>query len=190
MLAVIAAFVCLFTSCISRTAETGSAPDEKAFFSPDSSYHTGAWWWWLQCETNREAITRDMEEMKAKKIQRLILADFGTGGNQPRLSNYAYLELASPEWNAMVAHAVSECKRLGLDLGICIGTSGSAAPWVTPEEGQQKLAFAEIHAEGPGQLNRQLPFPSNLRMGEDGQPLFYRDISIVAMPDRDIVAAD
>ncbi|KAA6314719.1 hypothetical protein EZS27_034707, partial [termite gut metagenome] len=149
------------------------------------SYYIGVWWWWLRTPTTKEAITCDLEEMKAKKIQRLILADFGTG-----YDGLPYLELASPEWNEMVKHSILECKRLNLDFGICIGTSGAAAPWVIPEEGQQKLAFAQIQIEGPKQIKLTLPYPSDIKKGTEGDPLLYKDISVVAVPDKDAFPTD
>jgi hypothetical protein len=128
--------------------------------------------------------------MKAKKIQRVIHADFGTGGAQPLVRQYEYLELASPEWNEMVKHAIRECKRLGLDFGICTEGSGASAPWVAWENGPQKLTRSEIRVEGPASLKIQLPYASDIRKGEDGLPVCYRDISVLAMPDRETVAKE
>jgi hypothetical protein len=176
---------CWSTGCTSTTSETASSLDEEVFFSPDSSFYPGVWWWWLRCKTSKEAITRDLEEMKAKKIQRMIHADFGTGGGQPLTGEY--LELASPEWNEMVKHAIRECKRLGLDFGICTESSGASAPWVAWENGQQRLTHVEMRVEGPISLKTQLPYASDIRKGEDGLPVCYRDISVLAMPDRETV---
>jgi hypothetical protein len=175
-----------FAACSVKSPSRISSLDESAFLSPDSTYYPGAWWWWLRCKTTKEAITLDLEEMKAKKIQRLILSDFGHGGRVP----FEYLELASPEWNEMVRHSIRECSRLGLDFGICTETSGAAAPWVAWEDGQQKLVFAEIRTEGPSRLKTQLPYPAKLRMDENGMPVCYSEITVQAMPDRDTVAKE
>jgi hypothetical protein len=175
----------LFSGCSSTPQATVSSVEESVFLTPDSSRYIGVWWWWLRCKTTKEAITLDLEEMKAKKIQRLILADFGSGGKL----DLEYLDLASPEWNEMVKHAIRECKRLGLDFGITIGPAGCGAPFVTPEESQQKLIFSETKIEGPGTDSIQLPYPKT-KMDKNGLPVCYRDISVVAVPDREIIAKD
>jgi hypothetical protein len=180
--------VWLLGACSLTPQTSVSSLDEKMFLSPDSSYYTGVWWWWLRCPTTKEAITKDLEEMKAKKIQRFILSDFGTGGGQKRMPDY--LEVASPEWNEMVRHTIVESKRLGLDFGICTAGSGCTAPWVTPEEAQQKPVFSEMKVEGPIAINTLLPHSNETGKGEDGIPIFYRDISLLAVPDKEVVSKE
>ena len=179
--------VCLFLtvaglfSCSLRSGKNVTTIDEKVFMSPDSTRYPGVYWWWLRCPTTKEAITQDLEEMKLKNIQRVILADVGAGSGQKRMPEY--LELASPEWYEMVKHSIIECKRLGLEFSLCTG----GAPWITPDDSQQKLVFSEIKAEGTEQITTVLPYSNDTRKGNDGLPVYYRDISLLAMPDKEVV---
>ncbi len=186
-LAVGIAIASILSSSSQNISKVVSSVDEDAFSSPDSTYHSGVWWWWLRCQTSKEAITRDLEEMKAQKIQRVIHSDFGVSGDKPRLDEYDYLEIGTEKWYELVRHSIRECHRLGLDFGMCIEGGGPAAPWVTPDEGLQKLVFAEIKVEGPTEFNTLLPYPPDIKIGEVGMPVFYHDISIMLMPDKKVV---
>lgn len=167
-------------------SQTDSAICKELFVSPDSSYYPGVWWWWLRCPTTKEAITLDLEEMKAKKIYSVQLLDFGTGGGQKRMPGY--LELASSEWNEMVRHSILECKRLGLEFSVCIATSGCAAPWVKPEDSQQKLVYSEVKVKGGQPVKVKMPYSVDVKMNGEGFPVCYQDIALLAIPDKGIIS--
>ena len=38
----------------------------KTFQNPPSNFGIRCWWWWLNGNVTKEAITRDLQEMKAK----------------------------------------------------------------------------------------------------------------------------
>lgn len=175
-------FICLFVF----SAGGQITLKESSFVSPDSTYYPGVWWWWLRCPTSKEAITLDLEEMKAKKINSVQLLDFGTGGGQKKMPEY--LELASSEWNEMVRFAIQEAKRLGLEFGICIATSGCAAPWVEPKDSPQKLVYSTLSVRGGQSVQVQLPFSTDIKMNEQGTPVCYQDISLFAVPEKECVA--
>ncbi|MDR1860245.1 MAG: endonuclease/exonuclease/phosphatase family protein [Bacteroidales bacterium] len=183
----------VFASCDKREElqQTQLPLCEQMFAKPDSTYYSGVWWWWLRVKTSKEAITRDLEAMKANHIQRVIHADFGCGGGQPRIDHlFPYLDVASPEWNELVKHCISECRRLGLDFGLCAEGSGAKAPWNKPEDMQQQLTYTEYKTEGATALDIKLPLPDKLRLESNGEPVWYRDIAILAMPDKETVAKD
>ena len=121
--------------------------------------------------------------MKAKKIHSVQLLDFGTGGGQKRMPEY--LELASPEWNELVRHSILECKRLGLEFGVCIATSGCAAPWVKPEDSQQKLVYSMVKVQGGKSVKLEMPYSADVKMNAKGVPVYYKDISLLAVPDNE-----
>ncbi|MDR1814272.1 MAG: hypothetical protein LBR18_05430, partial [Tannerella sp.] len=172
--------VAIFASCNKTLKQTDSQIlSEMQFVEPDSTYHSGVWWWWLRCYTSKEALTLDLEEMKAKKLQRLILSDFGQAGLSEELP---YLDMASPEWYELVRHSIRECKRLGLDFGFCIGATGPMAPWVTPDEGLKKLVYADTVVDGGASLRFKLPEPKDVRKDDGGKPLYYKDIALYAIP--------
>jgi hypothetical protein len=177
-----------FTACkIERKAikENNSENLVEYFKNPPKGAQPQAWWWWLQTPTNKEAITRDLEEMKAKGLSGCMILDGGVSNFGPNkwqkktiigeteiiyLDTDEYeggtldqpietMETWSREWRNMVRFASLEAGRLGLDLGIFIGPAGCAAPWVTPSDGQQELVWNETSIEGGKYIHIKLSEP-------------------------------
>ena len=67
----------------------------------------------------------------------------------------------SPEWQQLFAYAVSEAKRLGLQisLGTGPGWCGTGGPWVTPELSMQHLVASTPTVAGPAHFDAVLPRP-------------------------------
>ncbi len=155
-----------------RAQETPS-PDELArgFAHPPDSARPQTWWHWMNGNVTAEGITADLEAMKR----------VGLGGAQVFNVDYGVpagpVKFMSPEWRAMVSHAVKEADRLGLELHVhnCAGWSSSGGPWVEPEHAMQTVTVSERNASGPGQLEGKLPMPP-ARAG------YYRDIAVLAFP--------
>ena len=99
----------------------------------------------------------------------------------------------SEPWREMVRFASKEAGRLGLDCGVFIGPAGCAAPWVTPEFGQQEMVWADTTIVGgkmvhlkldkpqkPVQIKRQ---PEN-ELVKKAQHSKYTDIAVLAIPEK------
>ncbi len=56
---------------------------EGHFRHPPSDAKNWVFWCWLRTPTTPEAITRDLEEMKAKGIEGFLLYDTGAGTGTP-----------------------------------------------------------------------------------------------------------
>ncbi|MFC1765989.1 glycosyl hydrolase, partial [Planctomycetota bacterium] len=54
------------------------------FIDPPCTARPQAWWWWLRTETSWAAITRDLEEMKAKGLSGCMIMDNGVASFGPR----------------------------------------------------------------------------------------------------------
>ena len=86
-----------------------SSLSKESFFSPDSTYYPGVWWWWLRCPTTKEAITLDLEEMKAKKSI---------------VCNYWILALVEGRkgcrniWNWLLQNGMNLCDILSLNVNV------------------------------------------------------------------------
>src|SRR5205823_6569240 len=82
----------------------------------------------------------------------------------------------SPQWNDAIAHAMSEGRRLGLDMCIhnCAGWSSSGGPWIKPEYAMQFLTWSETAVHGPVHGSQELKLPQT-------KENFYRDIAIYAI---------
>jgi hypothetical protein len=89
----------------------------EGFSHPSRQAGVRCWWWWLNSNITKEAITRDLEQMKAKGFSGAMIFDAG-GANQRGNSQVPDgPTFASPQWRQLYKHALNEGKRLGLELG-------------------------------------------------------------------------
>lgn len=141
------------------------------FHNPPASARPHTWWHWMNGNVTREGITADLEAMK----------QIGLGGAQ--IFNVSEnipagpVDYMSPEWRALVKHAVSEADRLGLELCMhnCAGWSSSGGPWITPEFAMQQVTTSETRASGPARFSEVLPMPPTKKD-------YYKDIAVLAFP--------
>ena len=76
------AFIKLFTIGVSLIAGVGQlvlGADalREGFVDPPPEARLRAYWWWLNGNVTRKAITRDLEEMKAKGFGGALICDVG-----------------------------------------------------------------------------------------------------------------
>ena len=108
----------------------------------------------------------------------------------------------------MVRFAAEESKRLGIDFGMFNGSGyeTSGGPWITPELSMQEICWSAKQVSGKTQpliqLDRptvdpraNMPFPVfNMENGLTEKPeipgrkTFYKDIAVLALPSKRIVA--
>ena len=160
--------------------ETGAPSNELAsgFAHPPNSARLRAYWWWLNGNVTRAAITRDLEEMKAKGFGGALICDAGGAqqdGNDPVPHGPTFF---TPEWRRLYQHALHEADRLGLEMSLNIQSGWNlGGPMVRVEDAAKKLTWSETLASGPAKFDQALPVPKT----RDG---FYRDIAVVAYPAR------
>ena len=166
---------------------TSMMPDvelEQNFRSPPAGARPWVFWMWLRADTTREAITKDLEEMRAKGIEGAILYDSGVGGQLKawakmvlRGKGYevvntaefqgAYIDpipgdaLATwmPHSRELMRFAAKEAGRVGVKLCVTVGLAGTSGP-IASEYGQQKLMWSEISVAGPKAVDVVLPGPA------------------------------
>ncbi|MGC9327254.1 MAG: glycosyl hydrolase [Candidatus Hinthialibacter sp.] len=149
---------------------------EKGFADPPRKFGVRCWWWWLNSNVTKEAITRDLEQMKAKGFSGAMIFDAGGAEQRGNRQVPPGPTFASPEWRELYRHALQEAQRLGLKLGLSIQSGWNlGGPNVTPDFAAKQLTFSEMQVEGPAQLNQKLPLPPT--RGD-----FYRDICVLAYP--------
>ena len=151
---------------------------EQDFAAPPHLARPMVWWHWMGNNVSKEGITADLESMKTVGISEATIFNIGSyqkSEGNPAWKNNSY---RSPEWWALVEHAVKEAKRLGITLGMqnCIGYSGSGGPWVTPEKAMKKVVWSTTPVKGETAFSGKLPQPET-KLG------FYREIGVVAIPD-------
>jgi hypothetical protein len=157
-----------------------SAPDpdtlSEGFRSPPPAARLRCYWWWLNGHTTEAAITRDLEQMKAKGYGGALLVDADGSNQQGNDEVPAGPMFGSPAWRALFVHALAQAQRLGLEISLNVGSGWNmGGPTVKPEESAKLLTWSRITVQGPADLTRELPQPR----ADHG---FYRDIAVLAYP--------
>jgi hypothetical protein len=187
---------------VSAFLGTGSAfaamlyDDARKYFThPPDSVKPGCYWWWFNGLINKEGITRDLEEFRAKGIGGVLLVNSASGlGGAKMPSGVKFL---SEEWRELFRHAIREAKRLHIEVGVnlCAGWA-MGGPWIPPRYAGRWVLQSEITLTGPQKFSGTLPLPGN-RAGYDHvfnppgykdyidlslEQLDYRDTAVVAFP--------
>jgi hypothetical protein len=147
----------------------------QGFANPPNSARLRAYWWWLNGNVTKAAITRDLEEMKAKGFGGALICDAG-GAEQDDNDRVPHgPTFFTPEWRELYKHALREADRLGLEMSLNI-TSGwnLGGPMVKAEDAAKKLAWSEMIVAGPTNFAKALPLPRQIREG------YFQDIAVVA----------
>lgn len=153
---------------------SGKNPDSlrNSFISPPDYAKPRVYWWWLFNRVDKEGITRDLEEFRAKGISGVNLICTGGYAGKAPLPGVKY---QSPEWWELFRHAVKEAKRLNIELGFNLSAGGwtMQGPWVTKDNAMKKVVSSELKISGPTRFTGRLPQPETV----DG---YYHDIWVLA----------
>jgi len=91
-----------------------------------------------------------------------------------------------PESTRLIAHAIREADRLGLEIGIVASSGWNAGgSWVTPEHAGKALYHSATTVNGPTHFEAKLPLPELSKLcprDEAGQPLYLREVAVLAVP--------
>ncbi len=182
----IRALTLAFLAALAVTGSTLAEADDLArkFADPPVSARPGAFWCWLNGNISKKQITSDLEQIKAK----------GMGGAEiwdvQALRNAGNFVPAGPAFMGeqsvdAIAHAIDEGTRLKLRLGL-IASSGwnAGGSWVPPKYAGKGLFWSRDKCEGPRRIEKTLAFPKCDRApkGDDGLPVHYREIAVLAFP--------
>ena len=99
-----------------------SAGDEllAGFINPPPEARMRCYWWWLNGHTTEAAITRDLEQMKAKGYGGALLVDANGSDQQGNQAVPTGPMFGAPEWRVLYRHAIKEADRLGLEISLNI----------------------------------------------------------------------
>ena len=147
---------------------------ESGWSNPPREARLRAYWWWLNGCVTKAAITRDLEEMKAKGFGGALICDAdgsSQDGNDRAPHGPTFL---SAQWRELYKHALGEADRLGLEMSLNIQSGWNlGGPMVTADDAAKKLVWSETRVSGPGRLEQKLQEPAS----RDG---YYRDTFVVA----------
>src|SRR5262249_34948482 len=152
---------------------------ESGFAHPPPEARVRAYWWWLNGNVTKAAITRDLEQMKAKGWGGALICDAGGAdqdGNAPVPHGPTFF---TPEWRELYKHTLREANRLGLEMSLNIHSGWNlGGPIVTADDAAKKLAWSELVIAGPTNFSAALPLP-NVR------DHYHREIAVLAYRLRD-----
>jgi hypothetical protein len=186
-----------------------------AFAAPPDSTRPYVLWMWMGSNVSKQGITADLEAMKDAGIGGATifsLADTlipwaGVIGKSPTPDVVTWTE----PWWALVRHAASECRRLGLELILhnCAGYESSGGTWITPELSMQEVIWAKQTVQGgkpvsikleravvdphPHSQFPELYIPSLGKIAApevEGRKTYYKDIAVIAFPSTGVPALD
>ena len=156
----------------------------SGFRDPPLSARPSVYWVWVNGLTNKDRMTWELEEMKAKGIGGLYI--FDVGAQDPQKIVPAGPAFMGPESLDAIGHAVREATRLGLEVGLVTSSSWNCGgPWVPPKYASMGLYHCRLDVTGPKRLTDPLPLPAlpkKAPRGPDGRPAFVKDVAILAIP--------
>jgi alpha-L-rhamnosidase/Prolyl oligopeptidase family len=161
-------------------------PTAALFRDPPMEARPGAFWDWMNGDVDLDRMTYELEEMKAKGMSGAEIWDIGVIHTHPDEKVPAGPPFLGPESLKAVNHAIEQADRLGLHLGMVASSSWNAGgSWVKPQESMKGIYHSGITVQGPASLSQVLPFPEVPRApkGEDGLPIYYREIAVLAFPE-------
>lgn len=151
---------------------------DEGWLSPPQSARLRAYWWWINGNVTKEAITRDLEEMKAKGFGGALICD-ADGSEQDGNARAPHgPTFFSAEWRELYKHTLREAERLGLEMSLNIQSGWNlGGPMVKPEDAPKKLVWTERQVSGGARFAGVLQQPR-------GRDNFYRDLFVLAWPER------
>ena len=162
-------------SDLSSAQPTKSVTERIAgvWVDPPERARPATYWYWLSDDISREGITRDLQAMKDVGIGEALIGNIDVNRDQR-----GPVTALSNEWWDMVAFAIEEGGRIGVDVGLfnSPGWSQSGGPWISANETMRFVSFSSVRAQGGSVERIRLPAPSEN----------FTDIAVLAMTEPDI----
>lgn len=132
-------------------------------------------WYWMHGAISKEGIKADLEAMKEVGIGGAYLMPI-----KDTTSKIPFTPVSrqlTPEFWSMVKYAMTEAKRLKLQLGVHVsdGFALAGGPWITPELSMQKLVWTKTYSKGGSSEKINLSRPEDFNG-------YYKDVAVYAYP--------
>jgi hypothetical protein len=148
-----------------------AAPEDLArdFRQPPLQTRPWCFWYWMNDHISREGVTHDLEAMKQIGIGTALIGNIYLAGMRA-----GPVPVLSDEWWNLMAFAVKEGRRVGIDIGIfdCAGWSQSGGPWISSSQTMRFVNWSETRTKGGQVFSGYLPVPR----------LPFQDVAVLAVP--------
>ncbi len=156
----------------------------EGFDNPPLPARPSVYWAWVNGLTNKERMTVELEEMKAKGIGGVYIFDIGA--QDPKGIVPKGPAFMGPESLDAIGHTVREATRLGMEVGLVTSSSWNCGgPWIPPKYASMGLYHQQIAVTGPARLDAPLPLPSlpaRAPRDADGKPAYLKNVAVLAIP--------
>ena len=147
-----------------KPKETARADDRlspSAFADPPVEARPGCFWDWLNGSITKEQITRDLEAMARGGLRGGEIWDVAAAAD-PDGRVPAGPAFLGPESARLIAHAIREADRLGLEIGLVASSGWNAGgSWIPPEHAGKGLYQSADHGHGTqASFTRNCPCPN------------------------------
>jgi hypothetical protein len=175
---------------------------EAGFINPPIEARPRAFWDWIDGNVDKEMITYELEQAKAKGMGGFDIWDVSSLNVTPGVIEPGDAFMSDKSLDAIV-HAIRVAKRIGIDLGL-ITASGwnDGGPWTKLEDQTMGLFASEISVTGDKKVTTKIPFvvlPDSfpkkkpnifIPRNKDGMPKFYQEIAVLAFPENKTVCSE
>lgn len=157
----------------------------EGFRDPPKDARPAVYWLWLNGYVNREHVARELQEFHAQGIRGVLIFDMGARGAAGTIPTEGPAFM-SDQSVADIEYAVRVAQRLGMDVQLSVSSSWDmGGSWVEPQHASMGLFSTETAVQGPAQFDEVLPMPpipAGAPRDSDGQPVFRRNVAVLAFP--------
>ena len=179
-------------SCSRNPSDSGTLA--RQFQQPPMEYRPYVWWHWMGPNFSKEGIRADLEAMAEAGIGGATIFNIASAVQETHhpIGNNPWPEQtyrSEAYWEAL-EYAAEVAQELGLKIGLhnSPGYSTTGGPWIDEEKGMQTVVHSVTAVRGGGEVRQMLPRPELPVYGGWGatgrRATFYRDIAVIAVPDK------
>ena len=188
----LAVLAILLLSCSKEESVTTTSDLAGMFSQPPIEYGPYVWWHWMGSNFSKEGIRKDMEAMKESGIAGATIFNLTSAvqeseaaiGNNP----WPDQTYRSPKYWEAIEYAAETAQELGLKIGLhnSPGYSTTGGPWLTEDQGMQKLVFSKTEIRGGRRITVNLPVPDlpsfSFYSGFVAKASKFGDLAVLAVP--------
>lgn len=128
---------------------------KSGFVTPAEDNNLWCYWYWIGDDISKDGITKDLEAMKAAGIGGALIGNINPDEKDGKVP------MLSEAWWEHMVHAVTEGKRIGVDIGVfnCPGWSQSGGPWIKSDMAMRYITYSETKIKGGKKIEVKLNQP-------------------------------